>query len=98
MAANIRKLVADGFIDLDDLMAGKWDTLRTVAIYNGDRNAEEPHEVCLQMATSHGITAYRWADILEDDIYDRGWPMLSRRECVQEAKEHALQNHYEIGE
>ena len=98
MAANIRKLVDDGFLDLDTLMADRWDTIRTIATYNGDRNEKETHEVVLQIAVSHGITAYRWADFVDGEMDDLGGPMLSRRECVQAAKEHALQNHYEIGE
>mgnify|MGYP001374648349 CR=1 FL=1 len=97
MAANIRKLVADGFLDLDGLMSDRWDTVAVVAKYNGDRNSEEPHEVVLQIAISHGITAYRWADYIECEVCDMGSPMLGRRACVQEAKEYALQNHHEVG-
>ena len=97
MAANIHKLVADGHLDLDSLLEGKWDTVRVVATYNGDRNEEEPHEVCLQIAISHGITAYRWVDFVGCDYYDRGGPMLNRAECVREAKAHAASEHREVG-
>ena len=98
MAANIKKLVADGFLDLDDLMDGRWDTIRTIATYNGDRNKEKPHEVCLQIAISHGITAYRWVDYIECEVCDMGSPMLGRRACVQDAKEYAKREHREVGE
>ena len=97
MAADIRKLVADGFIDLDSLMEGKWETIRLVAEYNGDRNSAEPHKVWVEIATCHGIVAYRWADFIDGDYYDRGGPMLNRAECVREAKAHAASEHREVG-
>lgn len=96
MAANIRKLVDDGFLDLDAIMADRWDTIAVIAKYNGDK--EETHEVCLQIAISHGITAYRWADFIECEVCDLGSPMLGRRECVQEAKEYAKREHREVDE
>ena len=98
MAANIRKLVDDGFLDLDTLMADRWDTIAVIAKYNGDRNEDEPHEVVLQIAISHGITAYRWADFTSDELDDFGSPMLGRRACVQDAKEYAKREHREVGE
>jgi len=98
MAANIRKLVDDGFLDLDTLMEEKWDTIAVIAKYNGSRDEKEPHEVVLQIAISHGITAYRWVDYIECEVCDMGSPMLGRRACVQDAKEYAKREHREVGE
>ena len=101
MAADIRKLVADGHIDLDSLMEGRWISYVAVARYNGDRNEEETHSVRLERAEAYGITAWRWADYVFDEtgahIYDRGGPMLSRAECLREAKAYAASEHREVG-
>ena len=98
MAADIRKLVADGFIDLDSLMEGKWETMEwPVAEYNGDHNDIERHTVYVQWAQSHGVIAWRWVDMIDGECYDRGGIVLDVDECKREARKHAASEHREIG-
>ena len=108
MNANIKKLVADGWLDLDCLMEDKWafasapTAANAIATYNGDRNEVELHTVHVQVATSHGITAYQWIDVVWDDdgswdIFDTDGPVLSREEAVKSGEKHAKEKHREVG-
>ena len=98
MAADIARLVADGHLDLDSLVEGKWVTMpRPIAEYNGDRNDVERHTVHVQFANAYGITAWRWVDMIDGEYYDRGGIVLDVDECKREAKKHAASEHREVG-
>ena len=86
MAADIEKLVADKFLDLGELMEGKW--LENHTIIEQRRKNMYTRRVIVQRAESHGIVAWRWVDCTNAAILDYGLPTLDRIGCVLVAREH----------
>jgi hypothetical protein len=93
--ADVAALVRSGYLDLDAVFeSSRWwvedhITTYTACVYGDDGDEPGEVEIVLESASSHGITAYRWAERDDSGTYEYGPITLDRAAAEKDGKTYA---------